>query len=179
MIEWHDQAGRERWRDEFVEQFLQKYGIARDSLSDLTLDCLDDWARQVYLVEEQPSANFNAVVLNLCRAVESELAAGLGSVAGLEFLADLTPLGNKAHDLRKVTMDSSLRQRLLARGIKPGIISALPKKLLDLATIRRDTDSAHGGAEIGEATQEDAQKTIHLAGIILRDLIPTQATGKP
>lgn len=64
------------------------------------------------IVNAQPSTNFNAVVLNLCRAVESELAAGLGSIEGLEFLAELTALGNKAHRLREFTIGSSLKQRL-------------------------------------------------------------------
>jgi len=179
MSEWQDQAGRQRWRAEYVKQFLRRYGLAPGSLSSSTLKCLDDWARQVQLVEAQPSANWGKVVLDLCRAVESELAAGLGSIAGLEFLAEGQALGDKVRVLRQITMDSSLKQRLQARRIKPGAVSGLPKKLSDLAALRRSADSAHGGAEIREATQTDARKAEDLAGRILRDLIPTQAPGKP
>jgi hypothetical protein len=173
----HDQSGRRRWRAEFIEQFLQKYSIPQESLSNSTLKCLDDWARQVYVVEEQPSANLNAVVLNLCCAVESELAVGLGSISGLGFLSEGQPLGDKARVLEGVIKGSALRQRLQAKGFKPGAVSALPKKLFDLAALRRETGAAHGGVEIGAATHEDAQKAKHWAGIILRDLIP-RATEK-
>ena len=179
MSEWHDQAERRRWRAEYVDHFLRKYGLAQGSLSNSTLKCFDDWARQVQLVEAQPSANWGKVVLDLCRAVESELAAGLGSVTGFEDLAAPTALGQKANYLRSVTKDPSMKQRLQARGFRPGAVFALPNKLSDLAALRRITDAAHGGTEIGEATQEDAQSAKHLAGSILRDLIPTQATGKP
>jgi hypothetical protein len=179
MSEWQDQTERQRWRDEKVGQFLQKYGLVRASLSISALKCLDGWARQVQLVQMQPSASWGKVVLDLCRAVESELAAGLGSIAGLEFLSDQTALGDKANRLRRFTIDPSLKQRLQAKGFKPGAVLALQKKLSDLAALRRETDSAHGGAEIGEATQEHAEKAKHLAGIILRDLIPIHEGSKP
>jgi hypothetical protein len=95
MGEWESPEERRRWRVQYVEKVLSRYGLVADSLSSSTLQCLDEWARQVNLTEMQPSSNFNSVDLNLCRAVESQLAVSFGAIAGLEFLGKGRPLGDK------------------------------------------------------------------------------------
>lgn len=174
MRESNGQAERRQWRADYVDQFLKSHGLRQGLLSPSTLRCLDDWARQVQLVLAQPSANWAKPVLDLCRAVESQMETALGGIAGLDLLASGDALGTKAHKLKYVTFDGSLKQRLLARGFKPGAVKALPEKLLVLASLRSDTGSAHGGADIFDATQLDAQKALAAAGRILRDLVPSR-----
>jgi hypothetical protein len=173
-----DPAKRKEDRDKRIREFLQGYGISPESLSKSTLQCLHDWARQVQLVENQDSANYKDVIKNLCSAVESELAAGLGSVKDLEFLAAPIAIGQKAKNLQNLGMNHSLKQRLKAHGLKPGAVLGLKEKLSDLAKLRSSTGSAHGAAKIMEATQADAKKAQHLSGRILRDSIPTKGPGK-
>jgi hypothetical protein len=173
-----DPAKRKEDRDKRIREFLQQYGISQESLSESTLQCLHDWARQVQLVENQPSANFVNVILHLCRAVESELAAGLGSVKDLEFLAAPIAIGVIAKNLQNCDMNHSLKQRLKAHGFKPGAVLGLREKLSDLAKLRSNTGSAHGSADPKEATQTDAKMVQHLSGRILRDSIPTKEPEK-
>ena len=137
---------RQEWRRRHVDQFLAPIGVTRDVLASSTQQCLDEWARQVHLVLNQPSANWGAAILNLCRAVESELASRLGSIDGLQFFAGSTPLGSKAKSLSDTKLDTSVKQKLDSSGIKPGFVSStLAPKLFELTHLRSDTDSAHGG----------------------------------
>lgn len=173
-----DAVQRREWRQRHVDQLVATIGVARDALASSTQQCLEEWARQVYLVLNQPSANWGKAVLDLCRAVESELASRLGSISGLEFFADPIPLGAKAKRLRDARLDASVEQKLSSRGVKPGFVSSsLAEKLFKLAAMRSDSDSAHGGVQIRSATENDACKASQLAVEILREIVPTSQNG--
>src|SRR5882724_6516250 len=89
---------RRTWRCDYVDHFLSDNGVSRAAVTESSLKWLDEWARQVQLVENQPSANWETVVLQLCKAVESELAAGIGSIGALFCLRSGT-MGQKAKSL--------------------------------------------------------------------------------
>ena len=76
-----DSEERQLWRRAYVDRFLADFGLAFELLAPSTQRHLVEWARQAKLVEDQPSSNFQTVVLQLCKAVESELAAGRASSA--------------------------------------------------------------------------------------------------
>lgn len=159
---------RQRWRDEYVNSFLNEVGLARNRLAASTQKCLNDWARQMRLGQDQPRSNFGNAVIQVCRAVESELAAGLGSIHALSCLRDGT-LGQKAKRLEAMKLDDSTKQQLTARGTKPGfVVSDLPKLLSSLAGLRSRTDAAHGNAEIQSANERDAAEARRLAGRVLQ-----------
>ena len=161
---------RRRWRREHVDRFLTEIGLDRDRLAGSTQTCLNEWARQVKLVEDQPSSNFGNVVLQLCKAVESELAGGLGTIQALAFLNEGT-LGQKAKNLEATKLDESAKQRLTSRGTKPGFVtSTLPKLLFSLARLRSNTDAAHGNAEIQSPNAQDAAVAHKLTGQILQGI---------
>lgn len=169
----HDQASRRRWRTGHVDSFLSRVGVARTALAGSTLHCLDEWARQVQLVSDQPSANWGGALLRLCRAVESQLASNLGTIPGLTFLAGSDALGSKAKSLKQAPLDLPVKQRLQARGIKPGFVaSMLADKLFALARLRSETHSAHGAVQIRPATKDDARRAEDLVGDILRGIAP-------
>jgi hypothetical protein len=160
---------RRRWRNEFVDSFLAECGLARDDLAAPTIKNLDDWARQTSHVENQPSANFNSVVVELCKACESQLASGLGKIEGLTFLAAESALGTKADTLGKTPIDEPTKQRLKSRGIMPGFVKKdLPGLMKRLADLRSESGSAHGGAILRSATMKDAEKARGIAKDILR-----------
>ena len=178
MMDWSDATARRARRDAHVQGFLDANGLPRDALTDATLQCLDDWARQAQLVESQPSSDFGKVILDLCRAVESELAGGMGTLPGLECLAQVNTLGGKAHALEQVVWSPRLKQRLQSRGLKPGAVKSLPEKLLQLAAMRSSKDAAHGGAQLEKATELDAKKARDVAARILRDVVATKAGSR-
>src|SRR5712691_9772518 len=174
-----DATKRQVRRKEYVDQFLHEIGIVHDALAKSTHKCLDDWARQVQLVTDQPSANWGKVILDLCRAVESQLASSLGQVQGLEFLAGSAPLGSQAYNLQHSKLDSAVKQRLIARGIKPGFVSSkLPAMLRGLAELRSQTDAAHGRVEIRTTTIDDVQHARGLAGNVLRGIVSQHSKGQ-
>ena len=161
-----DATKRQERRKEYVDKFLSEIGVAHDALTKSTHKCLDDRARQVQLVTDQPSANWGKAILDLCRAVESQLA---GSAA----------LGSKVQSLQRSKLDSAVKQRLTARGIKPGFVSLkLPDMLRGLAELRSQTDAAHGGVEIRTATIDDAQHARDLAGNVLRGIVFQHSKGQ-
>ena len=172
-LQSHMQAAteqRRRLRRAYVDQFLADWGLHFEALAPSTQQCLDEWARQARLVEDQPSSNFGTVLIQLCKAVESELAAGLGNIPALTTLTDGT-LGEKAHVLGKVKLGFQTKQQMESHGIKPGfVVSDLPKFLLCLARLRSKTGSAHGNAEIRSASLQDASRARQLAGQILRGI---------
>lgn len=163
---------RRRWRREYVDGFLAQLRLQRDALAPSTQKCLDQWARQVKLVADQPSSNFGNVVLELCKAVESELASGLGTIRGLEFLARGT-LGEKAHALKGITaFDDATTQRISSQGIKPDFVkSGLADSLKQLASLRSDTGSAHGNAQLQSASPQHADRARLLTGQILKGIV--------
>ena len=112
------------------------------------------------------------VVLELCKAVESELASGLGTIRGLEFLARGT-LGEKAHALKGITaFDDATTQRISSQGIKPDFVkSGLADSLKQLASLRSDTGSAHGNAQLQSASPQHADRARLLTGQILKGIV--------
>lgn len=158
----------ERHRD--VELFLSRIGVAFGSLAPSTQTCLLNWARDARAIQDQPSANFGNVVLKLCMAVESELAAGLGQIPKLQFLKD-GALGKKAEFLRKTELDNQTKQRLRVWKIKPGFVrSELPRLLSSLAKLRRESGAAHGNETLLFATLEDAENASSLTRQILQGI---------
>ena len=162
---------RRRWRREHVDRFLDEIGLDRGRLAESAQTCLNEWARQVKLVQDQPSSNFGNAVMQLCKVVESELAGGLGSIQALAFLREGT-LGQKAKNLEATRLDESTKQRLTSRGTKPGFVtSSLPTLLLSLAHLRSNTDAAHGNAQIRSASAQDEALARRLAGKILQGIV--------
>ena len=159
---------RQRWRRTFIATFATDFGLDVEVLAPSTRTWLEEWARQSKIVEDQPSSNFQDVILQLCKAVESELAAGLGNTETLSFLKGGT-LAQKAAGLRKVRLDVKAAQEIEHRGIKSDfIVGELPGLLSGLSTLRWETGAAHGNAQIGSATLEDANRARGLAGQILQ-----------
>ena len=167
-----DVALRRERRQRLVEQFLAEFGVSSQQLATSTNKCLDEWARQLMLVQDQPSANLANVVLQLCCAVEAELAVTLGREPGLEFLAGDGALGDKARRLSQV--DARTKQRLTAKGVKVGLLGELQRLLSQLARIRRETRAAHGGVALQTATSADAKQTRQITGTIFKRV---QTTG--
>src|SRR5262249_31450725 len=165
---------RQERRRESVNRFLSEIGTMLQRVGDPTQKHLDGWARQVQLIEDQPSANWDNAVLQLCKAIESELALTLGKVRGLGFLASKGNVGAKASWRRKHRLDGATEQRLKAKGFKPGfVVRELPRLLGDLADLRSDTDSAHGGIEIRSASKDDGLRARRLAVKIFRGITRT------
>jgi hypothetical protein len=179
MNEIDHAAGRRRWRKECVDKFLASINVSRQVLARPTQRHLDEWARQVQLVTDQPSANWEAAILNICKAVESQLAISFGSITGLDFLAAPTPLGSKAHSLKNAKLDAAVKQKLSSSGIKPGFVaSTLSTKLFALAELRSGTGSAHGGGAMWSATARDAREALRIAGDILIGIVPNRGTAQ-
>ena len=161
---------RREWREQYVNQFLQNIGLQRSLFSAPTLQHLDEWARQENLVMNQPSANWDNTILNLCRAAESELAARLGSISDLGFFRSPKALGKKANLLSRLMLSPSTKQQLNSYGINTGFVSStLVQTLQKLAVLRREP--AHGGMAIRSASQNDAQEARCLVGDIFRGIV--------
>lgn len=156
---------RRQRRKEYVDQLLIESGIAQDMLAQSTQKHLEEWARQVQVFEDQPSANLDNAVVQLCKAVESELA-NLGRVKGLEFLTKDVPLGTKAKALQD--FQSQLTTKRLAI-VQIKLPPTLPTLLFSLAHLRKY--SAHGGVAERTATKKEAQQARNLAGKILKQVI--------
>ena len=129
---------RKQWRKDYIDQFLVGINVSRTALANSTFTYMEDSARQVQLATTQASANWNAPVLNLCKAVESELACSFGEIPGLEFLSEPNPLGDKIRKLKG--LKNPVKQSLSSRGIKLGYVSqSLPDQLSDLNKLRTRT----------------------------------------
>jgi len=168
---------RQHKRRAHIDTFLLQAGISPSALAQSTQKCLDDWARQDLLVQDQPSANYWNVVMGLCRAVECQIDYSLGRVHGLEMLAGKEPMGAKGHGLKGLvkslggTLTPRTNHELKQLGIKPMVVTRnLPSLLLSLARVRKETNSAHGNAVVSEATQKDASRARHLARQILQGI---------
>jgi hypothetical protein len=165
-----DSEERQRWRRAYVARFLAAFGLASEVLAPSTQDHLVEWARQAKLVEEQPSSNLQSVILQLCKAVESELAAGLGSLRQLSFLRD-GALGQKAAKIKSVQLKEETSQQLESWGIKPAfVLSELPALLSRLAKLRRETHAAHGNVEMHSTSLDESNQARQLAGQILQSV---------
>jgi hypothetical protein len=166
-------AARRKWRREFIDQFLAEINITHDMLSPSTQTSLNEWARQVQLVTDQPSANWDQAVLQLSKAVESELACKLGQVKGLECLASEKPLGDKAKDLEDIQKRALTRRLSLLKFTVP---PELPGLLFNLAKLRNP--AAHGGVAVRTATRTEGQRARNITAKILKRIIQADK-GKP
>ncbi len=161
---------RRRSRRDYVDQFLLEFHVDFGLLAESTQKELSDWARYIQLVEDQPSANWRAVVLHLCVAVESQLAAGLGTVQRLAFLAKEKSLGWKVGKLEGLKFDSLLLQQIVDAGIDPEFVrSRLAELLRRLAAARNP--KIHGRAFVQSFTPQDEAEVRQLAGQILRGIV--------
>ena len=153
-------SGRQERRLECVDLFLAKIGVTRCQLAASTQHWLEEWARQEQLVMNQPSANHGSALIQLCKAVESEMQSRLGKILQPQINLNVS-LGETAHNLKTVKLSASVKQQLSATGIKPGFVSStLPNKLRALAKLRKETGAAHGGTQIPCSTDRD----LHEAG---------------
>lgn len=164
-----DPEARRQWRRKYVDQFLSKIHVTRGNLAHSTLQCLEEWARQEGLIQEQPSANRGSAVNELLKSVDSELQSRLGSI--LTPFDFNRPLGDISRGLRSLKLDNSQKQKLFSQGIKPGFVSSdLPEALGRLAKLRKATNTAHGGSQISAATDADLEQTKGLVLKILRGI---------
>ena len=160
---------RRSLRRGYVDRFLAEFDVPFASLAESTQKELDQWARQAQLVEDQPSANWRQVILQLCIAVECQLAAHLGSIEGFSFLAAASALGPKAKQLKNTRFDSSSEERITSHGINPSFVSSeLAALMLRLAFARGP--KAHGKSHVQSFTIQDASEVRQLAGQILRGI---------
>jgi hypothetical protein len=118
------------------------------------------------------SAAWNQPVMELCRAVESEVVATLHDCPGLATLGRLS-LGDQASLLR------SLPQAALAwlsiRKYLPYVSKTLPGRLRMLAQIRSASGAAHGGLEGRAARRADHDPVLRIALIGPEAIIPSLA----
>lgn len=160
-------AARRQWRRDFVDKFLAEIGLTYDVLAQSTQKNLDDWARQVQLITDQPSANWDQAVMQLSKAVESELACTLGPIKGLAFLASDETLGTKANRLKDFQWQTATKRLSLLGFTLPS--TALPGLLSSLARLRND--SAHGGVAGRTAGKREGQQARNLTAKILKEIV--------
>jgi hypothetical protein len=167
---------RQLLRRDYVSRFLTEFAISANCLAESTRKELDEWARQVLLIDDQPSANWRAVVLHLAVAVECQLAASLGRVQTLTFFGKKSALGTKVMKLRKATLDSSTEHQLAARGINPAFVRSELADLMSRLAASRNP-KIHGSARLENFTTKDANEMRQLAGLILRGCQRRLGTG--
>lgn len=158
---------RQLLRLDYVSRFLTEFAISPSCLAESTRKELDEWARQRLLIDDQPSANWRAVVLHLAVAVECQLAASLGGIQSLTFFGKNSALGTKLMKLRNATLDDSTERQLAARGINPAFVKSDLADLMSRLAASRNP-KIHGSARLEHFTTKDANEMRQLAGLILR-----------
>lgn len=150
-------------RQKFLGKLLKTAGIELDDLSEGARDALENYARFVLGSGDAPSASWNHPLVEIARAVESEMDATVGDVKGFQPLKTMA-LGEKAHWLKQRKDNESLRKALSSRGLSPKyFLDELPDSLLELASIRKVTGYAHGKAIARNATKTDAERALAIA----------------
>jgi hypothetical protein len=157
------QHERRTRRQTLIDEFLLEYAVSVDRLAASTRKGLDDWARQTALVEDQPSANRADVILNICKAVESQIKVTLEPHRGLVFLGTNSALGTKANQLSDVIRRSY--------GQRAAVLLELQKKLRALANLRNPP--AHGPKSVASMTEQQAKQARSVAGVFLNWLQTT------
>ena len=158
-------SDRKKERQRYIEGTFARVGLKIYDLAEPTLDCLENWARFMLGSAKEPSASWNTPLLELCRAIEAEVASALGSFPGLEGLAQGT-LGDRAKVLQR--LDAKQMQRLRSFGVKVGFLSKeLPGRMRELSRMR----IAHGEEIIRNATQKDGQKALDIVKKVLPELV--------
>lgn len=169
-------TNREQQRQTLVQAWLTRNGVDQNGLHQSSMKYLDDWARQVLVVESQPSASFDEAISNLSRAVEAQVKESLGSVSELDSLRTASALGTMGLTLERLAGGKPPSQKLESLGYQPGFVyKTLPRKLLKLADLRNpcthaDPDVPRSGADRHERAQD-------LAAEILKRL-PVHDTGQ-
>jgi len=166
------EVNRQAAREKEVDDFLDKYSLTRRMISPPALKCLDDWARYQILVRREPSANSSAVLLELCKAVESEVANRLRGIAGLGLIEAGCAMGDMVRCLRNLELTPQVKTELQSRNLKPGFVQkSLPDQLKLLADLRNATHAAHGKLWVGSATVAQAAEAQRLTGTILKSIV--------
>jgi hypothetical protein len=110
--------------------------------------------------------------MELCRAVEYELAATLRECPGMANFGKRT-LGEQAALLRALPPAGAAW--LSTRRYTPYISKTLPNRLAQLAQLRVNSGAAHGGFEAREATLADHKQILAIAVTGSEAIIPSLA----
>jgi hypothetical protein len=165
-------ADRAAQRREYLDRLLGPVGLSLDDLATSTRRALHEYARFMLVVARAQSASWNMGVMELCRAVEYEIAATLRDCPGLANFGKRT-LGEQASVLR--SLPPAAVNWLSSRRYLPYISKTLPNRLFDLARGRGDSGAAHGGPEVREATPADHKRILTIALIGSEAIIPSLA----
>ena len=149
-----------------VDKLLAAAAITPGQLSPETRSELDNWARSSLEASDFPTAPWHDAVINLCRAVESEMASTLGTQPGLEFLAVAARLELGAKAKRLQHLDGEAVQRLRASGVRAGMLKELSTLLGELASLRGP--AAHASSR--RITSEDAKRAERISARVLKHL---------
>jgi len=166
-------GNRQRQREEYLSGLLQASAVSLEDLSPATRTALHEYARFMLLVASAQSASWNSPVIELCRAVESEVAVALGDCPGLRGLRNETTLGEKAQLLRNLT--AATRGWLPSQQYLPYVANNLAKHLHELAQIRRVSGAAHGGTNERHATRADHDRILLISLTGREAVIPSLA----
>jgi hypothetical protein len=147
-----DRAGRRR---EYLDGLLKPSGLSFEDLATPTHRALHEYARFMLLVARAQSASWNTAVIELCRAVESEVVVTLRGCPGTANL-DRRTLGEQASVLR--SLPPAAVAWLSGRRYLPYVSTTLPNRLGMLAQLRSTSGAAHGGREATRADHEPVLK---------------------
>jgi hypothetical protein len=164
------QDGRRR-REEYLANLLRPSAVSLGDLSPATRTALHEYARFMLVVAAAQSASWNSPVIELCRAVESEIAVALGDCPGLGGLRKATTLGEKAHLLRNLT--PTAKGWLSSRQYLQYVSTALPRQLHELAQVRSSSGAAHGGPDERHATRADHNRVLLISLTGANAVIPS------
>lgn len=159
-------------RREYLDRLLRPAGLRLDDLAPPTRKALHEYARFMLGSAQAQSASWNTGVMELCRAVESELAVSLRDCPGFANFAKRT-LGEQAAVLRALPLAAV--SWLSARRYVPYVSKTLPNRLAQLARLRGDSGAAHGGPEGQQATPADHKQILTIALTGSEAIIPCLA----
>jgi hypothetical protein len=159
-------------RRRYLDTLLQPWSLGLGDIAPPTRRALEGYARFMLLVAPARSASWNTAVVELCRAAESEVVVTLHDCLGLTSLGRLA-LGEKASLLR--SLSPAAVAWLSSRRYMAYASTTLPKRLLALAQIRRDSGAAHGGPEEREARRADHDPALRIALTGPEAVIPSLA----
>ncbi len=160
---------RQRQREQYLVGLLSPVGIELHDLAKSTAEALHQYARFMLTSADAGSASFNTPVIELCRAVESEVDARLSDLSGLAMLKG-KPLGKKAGLLSRLSAEDTA-----ALGLDPKMVKSLADNLKSLGKVRSRTGAAHGSGEPRHATKDDAEQALAIAMTHHNSVIPSVA----
>lgn len=145
-----------------MSELLSPVGLALSDFAGATQGFLDEYARYALLALDNPSASWDGAVVELCKAVETELGHTLGECPGLRPLKEGTTLGEKAKRLRDpspAAVSWLAARKWDAHQVKGTLASQVSK----LANVRGRCGAAHGGLEGREAKKADHDQALKIA----------------